>query len=159
MSRVKCWKLSTVSANIAVAIRENQRTRTIKRGFLSKPSTSPETFLVRLLLHLLPALTEFLSSPFDVRQCVGFTVIRNWYQLYRQESVFAAELLVLLLPTREIPGSSLGPETGWAYPEIFVAFLSPFRQIARYYLKLGNDQSIPYPLHLSICKLSYHSNL
>jgi hypothetical protein len=37
------------------------------------------------------------------------------------------EWLTYLLPIREVPGSNLGPETG--YPEVFVVFLIPSRQI------------------------------
>jgi hypothetical protein len=44
-----------------------------------------------------------------------------------QNGSIVVEWLALLLCIRDVPGSNLGPETG--YPEVFVVFLSPSRQM------------------------------
>jgi hypothetical protein len=64
-----------------------------------------------------------------------------------------SEWLAFLLRIREVPGSNLGPETG--YPDrLFVVFLGPFTQMPGYYHKLVHDRFLPYPFdHDS----SYHS--
>jgi hypothetical protein len=59
-----------------------------------------------------------------------------------------AKWLALLLPIQEVLGSNLILETD--YPEVFVIFFSPFRQMAGQYLKLRHDYFLPYPFQFII---------
>jgi hypothetical protein len=58
----------------------------------------------------------------------------NLFKSYFQNELFIdilnimAEWLTLLLHIYEVQGSNLGPET--RYPEVFMIFLSPYRQMS-----------------------------
>jgi hypothetical protein len=61
----------------------------------------------------------------------------------------AAEMLALLLRIPVVPGTNLGPETG--YPDrFFVYFLSPSKLMLGYYLKVGHDRFLLHPFQLII---------
>jgi hypothetical protein len=52
----------------------------------------------------------------------------------------------LLLRMREVPGSNLGPETGYPYWEFFVVYLSPSSKCRDSTLQWGQDRFLPNPL-------------
>jgi hypothetical protein len=47
----------------------------------------------------------------------------------------------LILHIREVPGSNIGPKSG--YPEVLVVFLSPSRLMLEKYFQLGHDIFLP----------------
>jgi hypothetical protein len=76
------------------------------------------------------------------------TIGRITCKHYRHGLYLKDKWLTLLLHKWEVPGSNLGPETN--YNEIFMVFLSPSRQLPKYYVKLGHDHFLPHPLQFII---------
>jgi hypothetical protein len=64
---------------------------------------------------------------------------------YRHHPTLAVDPLPLLLRVRKVPGSILGPKTG--YPEFFVVFLSPSKRMLELCFKLGHNRLLPNTFH------------
>jgi hypothetical protein len=73
---------------------------------------------------------------------------------YGEGPNFAVEWLTFLLRIREVPGSNLGPETG--YPWFFTVPPGNFRYSA---LKLNHYHFLPSPFHFMIHLTPFHSKL
>jgi hypothetical protein len=63
------------------------------------------------------------------------------------------ESLALLLRTREVAGSNLGPDTGysdWFWLRAFVVFLSSSSHMLEEYLNMNNEHFIPHPFQFVV---------
>jgi hypothetical protein len=141
-----------------------------------KPSTcwcdrSPVLTLGTANLNFPNTLTKYLplnfhvwDSPYNGREwkvSAGWTDRNGDWQMkdvtdgYKLNVV--VEWLTRLLRIREVPGSNLGPDTGYT-DRFFVVFVSPSRQVLGWYLKLGHDRFLPHNFKL-IYLLPLHSEL
>jgi len=69
----------------------------------------------------------------------------------RHSSIYFEFEQLALLPKRYVPDSKFDPDPG--YPDIFVVFLSPSRQIAAQQLKTGHLHFSLHPLQFMLNQL------